>query len=120
MITKFKHQECFSHILKCEDHWMEHSVFMAGFGSVPRKSSMMAYGTILDFTKFEEAWKTIKDEYSTDCWKEMCEYWICQHYLSPISVMLVCGIYRHLELKYEIKDGKFKDLTKHGIHDEDG
>lgn len=113
MITEFKHDECFSHIMKCEDHFNEHMVFIAGFGSKeePRHSSMMAYGTILDYNNLDKAWESIRDEYSPDCWKEMCEYWIYQHYLSPIPVLLVCEIYRHLGLKYEIVDGKFKDLS---------
>ena len=113
MITEFKHEECFTHIMGCEDHFMDNYVFVAGFGDQdnPRKSSMMAYGTILDFTNFEKAWDTIKDKYSPERWQEMCQYWIYQHYLSPIPVLLVCEIYRRLGLKYEIVDGKFKDLT---------
>jgi len=85
---------------------MDGWVFQAGFGKEPRKSSMMAYGTILAYDKFDETWEKVKDEYSPHCWKEMCEYWIYQHYLSPIPVLLVCLIYRKLELNYEIIDGK--------------
>ena len=103
MITEFKHEECFSHILKCEDHFMLADVFQAGFGSTPRKSSMCAYGTILDYGNFDKAWEEIKDQYSIDCWKEMCEYWTYQHYLSPIPVLFVCQIYRKLGLKFDIK-----------------
>ena len=113
MITEFKEEgECFSQILACEQHWVDNMVFIAGFGSIPRRSSMMAYGTVLDYNAFEKAWETIKDKYSPDCWREMCEYWIYQHYLSPIPVLLVCAIYRKLGLKYEIEDGKFKDLNE--------
>ena len=64
MIKKFKNEECFNHILKCEDHFMLADVFQAGFGSTPRKSSMCAYGTVLDYANFDKAWETIKDQYS--------------------------------------------------------
>ena len=113
-IAQFKHEERFSHILRCENHWMDNWVFIAGFGKAeyPRKSSMMAYGTILDYTAFDKAWETIKDDYSVDCWKEMCKYWIYQHYLSFIPVIMVCQIYRKLGIKYEIVDGKFKEITE--------
>ena len=111
MITKFKHESCFEHILKCEDHFMFADVFQAGFGSTPRKSSMCAYGTIIDYAAFDKAWETIKDEYSPDRWREMCEYWVYQHYLSPIPVLFVALIYRKLGIPYEIEEGgKFKDL----------
>jgi len=99
MITEFKHQECFSHILKCEDHFMFANVFQAGFGSTPRISSMCAYGTILNYENFDLAWEEIKDEYSADRWKEMCEYWIYQAYLSPIPLLFASLIYRKLGLK---------------------
>ena len=98
MITKFKHENCFTHILKVEDHFMFADVFQAGFGSTPRKSSMMAYGTIIDFENFDIAWEKIKDDYSPDCWEEMCKYWMHQAYLSPIPVLFVHTIYRKLGL----------------------
>ena len=64
-ITKFKQDgQCFSHIMKCEDHFMSEDVFQAGFGSTPRKSSMMAYGTILNYANFDKAWEKIKNHYS--------------------------------------------------------
>jgi hypothetical protein len=110
MITEFKNDSCFTHIMKCEDHFMSHWVFVAGFGKTPRQSSMMAYGTILDYAKFDEAWEKIHDKYSVDCWREMCQYWIYQSYLSPIPVLLVSQIYRKLGLKYEIKDGTLKEV----------
>ena len=95
--------------MSCEDHFMMGMVFIAGFGDRknPRKSSMMAYGTIIDYASFDKAWKTIKDKYSPDRWKEMCKYWIYQAYLSPIPVIFVALIYRKLGLEYEIKDGEF-------------
>ena len=102
MITEFKNHECYSHILKCEDHFMSADVFQAGFGSTPRKSSMCAYGTILDYANFDKAWEEIKDAYSPDRWKEMCEYWAYQAYLSPIPVLFVAQIYRKLGLKFDI------------------
>ncbi len=109
MITEFKHEECFTHILKCEDHFMFADVFQAGFGSTPRKSSMCAYGTVLDYANFDKAWEKIKDEYSVDCWKEMCEYWAYQKYLSPIPVLFVCQIYRKLGLEFDITEDKNND-----------
>jgi hypothetical protein len=104
MITEFKNEECFSHILKVEDHFMFADTFQAGFGSTPRKSSMCAYGTVLDYANFDKAWEKIKDKYSPDCWKEMCEYWLFQHYLSPIPVLFVSCIYRKLGLELDIKE----------------
>ena len=77
-------------------------VFQAGFGTTPRKSSMCAYGTILEYSNFDKAWEKIKDQYSHECWKEMCEYWAHQSYLSPIPVLFVCQIYRKLGLKFDI------------------
>lgn len=112
MKTSFK-GDCFSHIMKCEDHFNEHSVFMAGFAPKdnPRKSSMMAYGTIIDFAQLDIAWEKIKDDYSPDLWREMCKYWIFQHYLSPIPVLMVCAIYRKLGLKYKFDEkSNFVDL----------
>jgi hypothetical protein len=82
--------------MKCGDHFHNHSVFLAGFGSIPRKSSMMAYGTIISYSNFDKAWEEIKDDYSIDCWKEMCKYWIYQKYLSPIPLLLVSLIFRQL------------------------
>lgn len=103
MITEFNEDEdCFSNILKCEDHFMFADVFQAGFGSTPRKSSLLAYGTILNYQNFDKAWETIKDQYSADCWKELCKYWAYQHYLSPIPVLFVCQIYRKLGLVFDI------------------
>jgi len=111
MRTEFKNnEECYSYILKCEDHFMLADVFQAGFGSTPRKSSMCAYGTVLDYANFDKAWETIKDQYSPDCWKEMCKYWAYQHYLSPIPVLFVCQIYRKLGLKFDIDS-----LKKNGV-----
>lgn len=101
MKTKFINDECFSHILACEEHFMAEDVFQAGFGSTPRKSSLCAYGTVLDYANFNKAWEKIKDKYSVDCWKEMSKYWIYQHYLSPIPVLFVCEIYRKLGLKFD-------------------
>ena len=101
MITEFKNEECFGHILKCEEHFMFADVFQAGFGSTPRKSSMCAYGTIINFENFDKAWETIKNEYSIDCWIEMCKCWIYQYYLSPIPALLVSTIYRKLGLKFD-------------------
>jgi len=108
-VTEFKHQECFSHILKCEDHFMFADVFQAGFGITPRKSSMCAYGTILDYSNFDKAWEKIKDKYNIDCWKEMCQYWIYQKYLSPIPLLFVGCIYRKLGLDLE---QEFKEKEK--------
>jgi hypothetical protein len=100
MITSFTQDgECFSHILKCEDHFMFADVFQAGFGSVPRKSSMCAYGTIINFENFDRAWDMIKYDYSIECWKEMCKYWIYQAYLSPIPLLFSATIYRKLGLE---------------------
>ena len=118
MISEFKHESCFSHILKCQDHFMFNDVFQAGFGNTPRKSSMMAYGTILDYAAFDKAWELIKDKYSPDCWREMSGYWIHQGCHSPIPVMFVCCIYRKLGLKYEIVDGIFKDTTENELDKE--
>ena len=106
MITEFKNDECFSHILKTEDHFMFADVFQAGFGSTPRKSSMCAYGTVLDYANFDKAWEKIKDEYSLDCWKQMCKYWVYQHYLSPIPVLFASAIYRKLGIEFVIADLK--------------
>jgi len=106
MITKFKNKECFSHILKCEDHFMFADVFQTGFGSTPRKSSMCAYGTVLDYANFDTAWEKTKDTYSPECWIEMCKYWAYQGYLSPIPLLFVSQIYRKLGLKFEIKTEK--------------
>lgn len=106
MIMEFKNEECFGHILKCEEHFMFADVFQAGFGSIPRKSSMCAYGTVLDYVNFDKAWEEIKDAYSPDCWKEMCEYWAYQGYLSPIPLLFVAQIYRKLGLKFEISNAK--------------
>lgn len=111
MKTKFENEECFTHILKCEDHFMLSDVFQAGFGSTPRKSSMCAYGTIINYPNFDKAWETIKDEYSTDCWKEMCQYWAYQHYLSPIPVLFVHLIYRKLGLKFDLEEYKKNQIS---------
>lgn len=108
MITEFKHEEVFDNIMQCEDHFYENNVFQAGFGRTPRKSSMMAYGTIIDFTEFDKAWELIKDNYSPNCWEEMSKYWLFHASMSPIPVMLVVCIYDKLGLKYDIVDGKFK------------
>jgi len=101
MITEFPNESCYTHILKCEDHFHLSNVFMAGFGSTPRKSSMMAYGTILDYSNFNLAWEKIQDNYSPDCWKEMSQYWLYQAYLSPIPVLLVGEIYHKLGIPLE-------------------
>ena len=108
METEFKNEERFSHILKVEDHFMFADVFQAGFGNTPRKSSMCAYGTILDYANFDVAWEKIKDNYSPDCWKEMCQYWIRQHYLSPIPMLFARNIYRKLGLEFEVAVEKEK------------
>ena len=97
--------ECYSNILKCEDHFMFANVFQAGFSKTPRKSSMCAYGTVLDYANFHKAWETIKDNYSLDCWKQMCKYWVYQGYLSPIPVLFSCEIYRKLGVEYTIANG---------------
>ena len=102
MKTKFNNDECFSHILKCEEHFSDEDVFLAGFGSTPRKSSLCAYGTVLDYANFDKAWEKIKDKYSPECWKEMCGYWAYQHYLSPIPVIFVCEIYRKHGMTFDI------------------
>lgn len=102
MITEFKNEECFYHIQKCEDHFMFADVFQSGFSKTPRKSSICAYGTVLNFENFDKAWETIKNEYSVDCWKEICKYWIYQRYLSPILTLFVATIYRKLGLKLDI------------------
>jgi len=101
MITEFKYDECFTHIKTCEDHFMLADVFQAGFGRTPRKSSMMAYGTIINFENFDKAWESIKDKYSPECWQEMCKYWEYQSYLSPIPSLLVRTIYRKLGLTFD-------------------
>jgi len=106
MITEFKNKECYSHILKCEDHFMFADVFQAGFSDTPRKSSMCAYGTVLDYANFDKAWEKIKDKYSPERWQEMCKYWEYQSYLSPIPLLLVSVIYRKLGLKFEPKKDK--------------
>ena len=103
MITEFKNEECFNHILKCEDYFMLADVFQAGFGNTPRRSSMCAYGTVIDYANFDTAWEKINDEYSPDRWKEMCEYWAYQHYLSPIPVLFVSLIYRKLGETFDIE-----------------
>lgn len=76
-------------------------VFQAGFGSSPRKSSLCAYGTIINYENFDKAWELIKDEYSISCWKEMCKYWIYQSYLSPIPLLFSALIYGKLGLDKE-------------------
>jgi len=98
MIIEFKYDECFEHIMKCEDHFHDHNVFQAGFGSTPRKSSIMAYGTIIVFPEFDKSWELIKDDYSVNCWEEMSKYWVYQSYLSPIPLILAHCIYDKLGL----------------------
>lgn len=111
-ITEFKRGDCFNHILKVEDHFMSANVFQAGFGSTPRKSSLCAYGTIINYENFNKAWEEIKDQYSVDRWEEMCQYWAYQGYLSPIPVLFVCEIYRKLGMKFDIDAFKKKIIEE--------
>ena len=112
MITEFKHEECFGHVLKCEDHFMNYFVFLNGFRKeVPTQASLMAYGTILDYENFNKAWDKIKDHYSVQCWMDMCKTWDYWSYLSPIPRLLVYEILRkinktHEELLAQIKEGE--------------
>ena len=101
MKTEFKYEECFGHIMTCEDHFMENFVFLNGFRKEPTQSSMMAYGTVLDYENFNKAWDKIKDHYSVDCWMEMCEYWDYQVYLSSIPRLFVLQILHKVEKTLE-------------------
>jgi len=69
-----------------EDEFQNRNVFLNGISGEPCHSD--SYMTIIDIDAYDKAWEEIKSLATKEEWLTMCDYWICQGYLTPILKLL--------------------------------